>query len=79
MYRYFWSSGHKDGLEFADFTFEEHFGRHISSFPPREVLLDSFRDERTRHIKKYNVQWRCAIVRLDLPYRCATADWYLAS
>ncbi len=27
MYRYLWSNGPKEGLEFADYSFEEHFGR----------------------------------------------------
>ena len=40
MYRYLWSNGPKEGLEFADYTFKEHFGKAIPSFPPREVLLD---------------------------------------
>ncbi|MEO1194195.1 MAG: NAD(P)/FAD-dependent oxidoreductase [Pseudomonadota bacterium] len=40
MYRYLWSNGPKEGLEFADYTFEEHFGKPIASYPPREVLLD---------------------------------------
>ena len=40
MYRYLWSNGPKEGLEFADYTFEEHFGRPIASYPPREVLRD---------------------------------------
>ncbi len=40
MYRYLWSNGPKECLEFADYTFEEHFGRPIGSFPPREVLYD---------------------------------------
>jgi trimethylamine monooxygenase len=40
MYRYLWSNGPKEGLEFADYTFEEHFGRPIASYPPREVLWD---------------------------------------
>jgi trimethylamine monooxygenase len=38
MYRYLWSNGPKEVLEFADYTFEEHFGKPIPSFPPREVL-----------------------------------------
>jgi len=25
MYRYLWSNGPKEGLEFADYSFEEHF------------------------------------------------------
>ncbi|MEO0489434.1 MAG: NAD(P)/FAD-dependent oxidoreductase, partial [Cyanobacteria bacterium J06659_2] len=40
MYRYLWSNGPKECLEFADYTFEEHFGQAIPSFPPREVLYD---------------------------------------
>jgi trimethylamine monooxygenase len=40
MYRHLWSNGPKECLEFADYTFDEHFGRAISSFPPREVLFD---------------------------------------
>jgi len=30
-------------LEFADYTFEEHFGKPIASYPPREVLWDYIR------------------------------------
>ncbi len=40
MYRYLWSNGPKECLEFADYTFDEHFGRPMGSFPPREVLWD---------------------------------------
>eukprot|EP00947_MAST-08B_sp_MAST-8B-sp1_P003359 g3359.t1 len=40
MYRYLWSNGPKECLEFADYSFEEHFGKAIPSFPPREVLFD---------------------------------------
>ena len=40
MYRYLWSNGPKEGLEFADYTFEEHFGKNIASYPPRAVLWD---------------------------------------
>jgi trimethylamine monooxygenase len=38
MYRYLWSNGPKECLEFADYSFDEHFGRAIPSYPPREVL-----------------------------------------
>jgi trimethylamine monooxygenase len=40
MYRHLWSNGPKECLEFADYSFDEHFGRPISSFPPRAVLVD---------------------------------------
>lgn len=40
MYRYLWSNGPKECLEFADYGFEEHFGQPIASYPPRAVLRD---------------------------------------
>lgn len=40
MYRYLWSNGPKECLEFADYSFEEHFGYPIASYPPRAVLWD---------------------------------------
>lgn len=40
MYKYLWSNGPKECLEFSDYTFREHFGQTISSYPPREVLFD---------------------------------------
>ena len=40
MYRHLWSNGPKEALEFPDYTFEEHYGKVIASFPPREVLFD---------------------------------------
>ncbi|MQA78750.1 MAG: SidA/IucD/PvdA family monooxygenase [Streptosporangiales bacterium] len=52
MYRYLWSNGPKECLEFADYTFDEHFGKPIPSFPPREVLHDYV----TGRAKKDNLQ-----------------------
>ena len=43
MYRYLWSNGPKECLEFPDYTFEQHFGRPIGSYPPRAVLADYLR------------------------------------
>ncbi len=40
MYRYLWSNGPKECLESSDYTFDDHFGKPIPSFPPREVLHD---------------------------------------
>ena len=37
---YLWSNAPKETLEFADYSFEEHFGRPIASYPPRPVLFD---------------------------------------
>lgn len=54
MYRYLWSNGPKECLEFADYTFEEHFGRAIPSYPPREVLFDYIEGRAKRAgIRKY--------------------------
>jgi trimethylamine monooxygenase len=54
MYRYLWSNGPKECLEFSDYTFDEHFGKPIPSFPPREVLRDYILGRAKRsNIKKY--------------------------
>ena len=54
MYRYLWSNGPKECLEFADYTFDEHFGKPIPSFPPREVLQDYILGRaKNADIKKY--------------------------
>lgn len=54
MYRNLWSNGPKEGLEFADYSFDEHFGRPVSSYPPRPVLWDyiNARVEKS-DVKKY--------------------------
>ena len=38
MYKYLFANAPKECLEFPDYTFEEHFGRPIATYPPREVL-----------------------------------------
>ena len=52
MYRYLWSNGPKEGLEFADYSFEEHFGKQIASYPPRAVLFDYIEGR----VKKANIR-----------------------
>ena len=54
MYRYLWSNGPKECLEFADYSFDEHFQKPIPSFPPREVLQNYIlgRAEKS-DVKKY--------------------------
>ncbi|WP_114287977.1 NAD(P)-binding domain-containing protein [Candidatus Halocynthiibacter alkanivorans] len=62
MYRYLWSNGPKEGLEFADYSFEEHFGKQIASFPPRAVLFDYIEGR----VKKADVRkW----IRFNSPIR----------
>ncbi|MCK4869312.1 MAG: NAD(P)/FAD-dependent oxidoreductase, partial [Alphaproteobacteria bacterium] len=55
MYRYLWSNGPKECLEFADYSFEEHFGKAIASYPPREVLWDYIKGR----VEKSNVRDWC--------------------
>ena len=67
MYRYLWSNGPKEGLEFADYTFEEHFGRAIASYPPRAVLFDYIKGR----VEKAGVRdW----VRFSTPVRFVSFD-----
>jgi len=67
MYRYLWSNGPKEGLEFADYSFEEHFGKQIGSYPPRAVMFDYIEGRVTRA----NVRpW----IRFRTPVRMVTFD-----
>ena len=52
MYKYLWSNGPKECLEFSDYSFDEHFKKPISSYPPRPVLFDYIQGR----IKKDNVR-----------------------
>jgi len=67
MYRYLWSNGPKEGLEFADYFFEDHFGKPIASYPPRAVLFDYIEGR----VKKAGVRpW----IRFNTPVRHVTFD-----
>jgi len=67
MYRYLWSNGPKECLEFADYSFEEHFGKPIPSYPPRAVLWDYIKGR----VEKAGVRkW----VRFKTPVRMVTWD-----
>ncbi|MCC5954487.1 MAG: NAD(P)/FAD-dependent oxidoreductase [Natronohydrobacter sp.] len=67
MYRYLWSNGPKEGLEFADYSFEEHFGKQIASYPPRAVLFDYIEGR----VKKAGVRdW----IRFSSPVRWVDYD-----
>jgi trimethylamine monooxygenase len=67
MYRNLWSNGPKECLEFADYTFEEHFGKPIASYPPRAVLWDYIKGR----VEKAKVRkW----VRFNTPVRMVEWD-----
>ena len=65
MYRYLWSNGPKEGLEFADYTFEEHFGRQIASYPPREVMYDYIEGRVKRAGLRDAIRFRTTVRRVD--------------
>jgi trimethylamine monooxygenase len=67
MYRYLWSNGPKECLEFADYTFDEHFGKLIASYPPREVLADYIKGR----VEKAGVRAWC---RFRTPVRMVAYD-----
>lgn len=67
MYRYLWSNGPKEGLEFADYSFEEHFGKQIASYPPRAVLWDYIQG---RVVKAGVRDW----IRFNTPVRWVEYD-----
>ena len=67
MYRYLWSNGPKECLEFADYSFEEHFGRPIPSYPPRAVLHDYIMGR----VEKAGVR---SMVRFNSPVRWVEWD-----
>nr|NIR29815.1 NAD(P)/FAD-dependent oxidoreductase [Gammaproteobacteria bacterium]NIR83391.1 NAD(P)/FAD-dependent oxidoreductase [Gammaproteobacteria bacterium]NIR91313.1 NAD(P)/FAD-dependent oxidoreductase [Gammaproteobacteria bacterium]NIU04553.1 NAD(P)/FAD-dependent oxidoreductase [Gammaproteobacteria bacterium]NIV51595.1 NAD(P)-binding domain-containing protein [Gammaproteobacteria bacterium] len=61
MYRYLWSNGPKECLEFADYTFDEHFGKPIGSFPPREVLADYITGRAEKSAVKRHIRFNTAV------------------
>jgi len=58
MYRHLWSNSPKECLEFPHYTFEQHFGKPVPSYPPRAAMLDylvgRFNQEDTKHFIKFN-------------------------
>jgi len=73
MYRYLWSNGPKECLEFPYYTFEDHYGKPIPSFPPREVLFDYLKGRwEQEDIKKYI---KFSTVVRDVCYNPSTDDF----
>lgn len=65
MYRYLWSNGPKECLEFADYSFEEHFGRPVGSFPPRAVLFDYIKGRAERSSIRDLIRFNHAVRRVS--------------
>ena len=73
MYRYLWSNGPKECLEFADYTFDQHFKQPIPSFPPREVLYDYITGRAKDAGVRPWIQFKTAVRRVD--YDKASGKW----
>ncbi|XP_068692248.1 trimethylamine monooxygenase-like [Montipora foliosa] len=73
MYRGLWSNSPVEGLEYPDYTFEEHFGKPIPSCPPREAIYDYLKGRWT----KFNLRpWiRFNHVVRQVTYNDATNDF----
>ncbi len=65
MYRYLWSNGPKEALEFADYTFDEHFKKPIASYPPREVLWDYINGRAEKANIKNLVRFNTAVQQIS--------------
>ncbi len=61
MYRRLWSNGPKENLEYPDYTFEDHFGRQIPSFPPRAVLYDYLQGRARKNDVNRYIKYRHAV------------------
>ena len=40
MYQGLWTNGPKEAYELPDYTWKEHFGKPVPSYPPREIIYD---------------------------------------
>lgn len=65
MYRYLWSNGPKEALEFADYTFDQHFGKQIASYPPRAVLWDYIKGRVEKAGVKKQVRFNTGVRHVD--------------
>jgi trimethylamine monooxygenase len=65
MYRYLWSNGPKEALEFADYTFDEHFKKPIASYPPRAVLWDYIKGRVEKAGVKGQVRFNSSVNQVD--------------
>ena len=40
MYHDLWVNSPKESIEYPDYTYEEHFGKPLPSYPPRAAVRD---------------------------------------
>lgn len=61
MYRDLYALGGKEVAEYHDYSYEEHFGKPIGSYPPRAVILDYLRGRARQTNAKRFVQLQTAV------------------
>lgn len=62
-YRNLWSNAPKECLEFADYSFDEHFSKPVPSFLPREAIKDYITGRATKsNVRRY--------IRFSTAVRC---------
>jgi len=65
MYKYLWSNAPKECLEFADYSFEEHFGKAIPSYPSRPVLFDYITGRAEKRCLKEFIQFNTSVESVE--------------
>jgi cation diffusion facilitator CzcD-associated flavoprotein CzcO len=65
MYEALWTNGSKENIEFYDYTFDEHFGRPLPVYMPRQPILEYMIGRVTKHcpdfFEKY-IQFNTSVV-----------------
>lgn len=65
MYHHLWSNGPKECLEFANYSFEEHFGHPVPSFPPRAALLSYLAGRAEKSGVRRHIQFNSPVRRVS--------------
>lgn len=75
MYRYHQTNGLNEMLELPDYSFVEHFGHAITSYPPRAVMLDYLQG----WAKKWKVDVTLNRAATNVTFNDKTKQFYVVS
>ena len=64
MYHNLWMNTPKECQEFADYTFDEHFGKPIASYPTRPVMFDYIEGRATKADVRQWIRFRTTVRRV---------------
>ncbi|BFI13934.1 trimethylamine monooxygenase [Marchantia polymorpha subsp. ruderalis] len=67
MYRDLYINGPKEVNEYVDYSFEEHYGKVIGSYPPRPVLLSYIRGRAEKYnlCAKFSVRFNSSVSKIS--------------